>query len=907
MTEAFQQPDDCLDEDGIVELLQGVLAPAERERVASHLGSCSGCRRLVADMTLALSGPAQSGLDELVPLRAGATLGRYVVIGPVGSGTMGLVYSAFDRELGRKVALKLLRPGAFERSPDDLLSKRLRREAQALALLSHPNVVAVHEVDTFEGRIFLAMEFVEGSTLGKWLRDEKHSWREVVAIFRQAGAGLSAAHAAGLVHRDFKPDNVLVGADGRVRVTDFGLARTQQAPAPDAVAPAHASGGTLDGSLTATGALIGTPAYMAPEQLAPGGFADPLSDQFAYCVAFFEALYGQRPFQASDVASLHEVVREGRVRGARRGHRVPRWLERLVLRGLSADRTRRWPSMPALLAQLERGPLLTPLRAAALVLVVGAAAAFAWTARPVCTGAEAAWGALWNPEQQAAVRAAALRTGRPAAGLVFANLDAALSRFRDGWEAMHREACLATRVRREQSEALLDLRIGCLANQRRHAEALVHAFANADAALIDAAPAALDTLPSLEPCSNAMALLASTPLPADPEKRSRIAALEGTLAEISVRVTAPGKARDVIDQLAPALAEARQLGALSLVARFLVQRSRLEEQSGAQRANESLHEAAAAAVEGKDDGALADAWNRAISLAPTSEEGHRLARYSAAAIARLGGDDEREGARLAYLAGLLVWRDKRFEEARPFAQRSRELLVKARGPDYWRVAYADEMLGAIEFNLGRGEEALAAYQRTEAIRIKAFGADSGAVAISIGNQASTLCWLGRYDESAALQRRALAQIERAVPDRNNFYGHHQLAMALRGMGKFAEALEEDLLAERTLARFSPPDDHAHCDALEGEGADQLGLGHPRLAIAPLERALLLCEHDVDLFEPAGIKLRLARALWDSGEDEDRARQLGRDAAAAFQSAAERHGSWFSKLGEESARWVAEHR
>ena len=255
----------------------------------------------------------------------------------------------------------------------------------------------------------------------------------------------------------------------------------------------------------------------------------------------------------------------------------------------------------------------------------------------------------------------------------------------------------------------------------------------------------------------------------------------------------------------------------------------------------------------------------------------------------------------------MVWGDKQFEEALPLARRSRELMIKARGPDFWRVAFADEMLGAIAFNLGRGEEALAAYQRSEAIRAKAFGADSGAVAISVGNEASTLYWLGRVDESVALNRRAIDQLERAAPERNNFYGHHQLALALRAQVRYAEALEQDRNSEQMLSRFKPPDAHDHCDPWEGEGADLLGLGRPREGLAPLERALDLCEKDVDLYEPARMKLLLARALWESGGDKDRARALGRSAAAALHSAAEAHGSWFTALDHEAAAWVAEHR
>ncbi len=316
------------------------------------------------------------------------------------------------------------------------------------------------------------MEFVEGATLAGWLRKERRSWRAVVAVLRQAGEGLAAAHAAGLVHRDFKPDNVLVGADGRVRVTDFGLARATEAL--ELPAGLSASGTQpLDSSLTETGALVGTPAYMAPEQLAPGGRSGPLSDQFSFCVALYEALDGERPFRANDLQSLRTAVGEGRLREPPPGARVPRWLHRLVLRGLSAEPSQRWPSMRALLADLERGPLLTPARATAALAVAALVGLFAWSARDVCAGVDRSWGALWSDEQRAAVRGAFAALGDPAAAEIFAHVDRSLSTLHAAWSAMRVDACHAAYARHQESETLLELRVLCLDDCRREAEELV--------------------------------------------------------------------------------------------------------------------------------------------------------------------------------------------------------------------------------------------------------------------------------------------------------------------------------------------------------------------------------------------------------------------------------------------------
>ncbi|MFP2913550.1 serine/threonine-protein kinase, partial [Pyxidicoccus sp. 3LFB2] len=272
-------------------------------------------------------------------VRRGAVLGRYVVLDKLGAGGMGVVLSAYDPKLDRKVALKLVRSlkghGAAE------LQQRLLREAQAVARLSHPHVIAVFDVGTVDERLFMAMEFVEGPTLRKWLTATKRDWREVLAAFQQAGQGLAAAHAAGLVHRDFKPDNVLVDTRGRVRVTDFGLARFEHVPASVLPSGALSPEAVPQDGLTRTGSLLGTPGYMAPEQW-DGQEVDARGDQFSFCVALHEALYGVRPFARGtppDFTQLQPIPAQTP---------VPAWVRRVVLRGLSVAPEARFTSMDAL-------------------------------------------------------------------------------------------------------------------------------------------------------------------------------------------------------------------------------------------------------------------------------------------------------------------------------------------------------------------------------------------------------------------------------------------------------------------------------------------------------------------------------------------------------------------------------
>jgi serine/threonine protein kinase len=284
------------------------------------------------------------------PLAPGDVVGRYRICKELGAGAMGVVYLADDQDLDRRAAVKVLRGQAAN------TSARLLREAQALARIAHPNVIVVYEVGTFEQQVFMAMEFVEGSSLAAWLEATRRTSEEILEAFVQAGRGLAVAHAAGLVHRDFKPDNVLVGRDGRIRVLDFGLALNDAVVSP---AEPAASSEDVDARrallrLTRTDVFVGTPVYMAPEQF-DGELADARTDQFGFCVALYEALFGERPFAADTLDELVRAVKSGVVR-APRSSRVSRRVEQAIVRGLRVRPADRFPSMDALLAELSPKP-----------------------------------------------------------------------------------------------------------------------------------------------------------------------------------------------------------------------------------------------------------------------------------------------------------------------------------------------------------------------------------------------------------------------------------------------------------------------------------------------------------------------------------------------------------------------
>jgi Tol biopolymer transport system component len=383
----------CFDENTLLAFVEGSLPEGQLDRVNVHVAECAQCRKIVGALTSreGETGAGDSSIPPLSsetvparPLPPGAMVARYRIESLVGAGAMGAVYAAYDPDLERRVALKLLEPGDGSHE----LRTRLLREAQAMARVTHAHVVAVYDVGTWRQRLFIAMEFVRGGTLRAWLTTRPRSVSEILDVLLRAGRGLAEAHAAGLVHRDFKPDNVLVGDDGRVCVTDFGLAR----PARDGFRsdPSRAeppSSAAVDSRSTRTGVLVGTPAYMAPEQLDCAA-ADERSDEFAFCVTLYEALHGRRPFEGATVAALRESIRHGCPALESPHARVPARVDAALRRGLSYRPSDRYASMNELCDALERA-LVEPRRArsrrialgVALASVAALGSAVVWVAR----------------------------------------------------------------------------------------------------------------------------------------------------------------------------------------------------------------------------------------------------------------------------------------------------------------------------------------------------------------------------------------------------------------------------------------------------------------------------------------------------------------------------------------------
>ncbi|MGB1275293.1 MAG: serine/threonine-protein kinase, partial [Nannocystaceae bacterium] len=470
-----------------------------------------------------------AGLDEaevLVEPELPTKIGRYTVEDLLGRGGMGVVYLAVDDELERKLAIKLIR-GAGGASGSE--HARLRQEARAMARLSHPNVVTVHEVGEHDGQLYIAMEYVQGCSLTQWLEMKRRPWREVLAVMLAAGQGLAAAHAAGIVHRDFKPDNILVGDDGRARVADFGLAWTGQGRSPAEAERTEStsihSGETHELRHTKTGTILGTLAYMAPEQYrgAPPSFA---ADQFSFCAALYRTLYDHLPFDATSSTHYQARVRSGDVRPAPAGVKVPKAVRAAILRGLAPRPQERWPSLDALLLGLRQRS--RPMRWVPLVAVVLATVAALAVALTVLVREQPASGCrpvsevlagIWDDQVQERLQRHFASASTPKkSALAWQTIRTALGQHNDRWVLEYTKTCHERSLLRERGDATSELValeqvLTCLKVERETFAELLNRIGGEGVDDVDAMLAAT-SLPTPELCRIAPATeLGTTDLP----------------------------------------------------------------------------------------------------------------------------------------------------------------------------------------------------------------------------------------------------------------------------------------------------------------------------------------------------------------------------------------------------------
>ncbi|MGO8994951.1 MAG: protein kinase domain-containing protein [Polyangiaceae bacterium] len=696
-------------------------------------------------------------------LARGATIGRYTIIRRLGSGGMGIVYLAFDPELDRRVAVKLLQTkgqGGGSEGP-----ARLVREAQVMAKLSHPNVITVFDVGTFGDDVFVAMEYVRGVTLREWWTSERRSAAAVIAICVQAGRGLAAAHAQGILHRDFKPENILVDEQGRARVLDFGLARSG-ADEPSPTDRQFELDDTLVGrrssvSLPETqfGEVLGTPAYMAPEQMRSLP-VDARSDQFAFCIVAFEALHGKRPFVGETMGEVLKEIEQGRVvvpqaEGGASRH-TPRAVLAALTKGLAFDPNARWRSMDELLGALERGAagsrrmgvLVATLGGlvALAVLVFGVARA---SRGPVCSGADESLAGVWDRSVREEVATAFRASGSPNAEGILPRLTKALDDYAAGWVAMSTEACVATRVTGVQSDEALDLRSGCLRQRLGDVRALADLLRHADAPMVDNALGGALRLRPLSDCADVRALRAAY-APVGNDKRAAVEALRHDVADVIARFNA-GRCQEAMPLATEVAARARTVGYVPAQADALYWAARTSTWCRDQKtASDYLFEAVADAEESHQDEIAARAlamltYVRGSGLS-RYEEGISIGRLAEAAIRRIGSPDAIL-ADLAQARGWVEYTHGNLEAALPLRREAIERHRRALGDADPDALQMKAELGDLEYESGHFAVALTTQKELLQRSVDLLGPAhqrTGRYTLDVGE---TLVMQGKYDEA----------------------------------------------------------------------------------------------------------------------------------------------------------------
>jgi eukaryotic-like serine/threonine-protein kinase len=717
-------------------------------------------------------------------LATGTLVGRYVIVDQLGAGGMGTVYVGYDTQLARRVAIKVLRPDAHSSDAQ----ARLLLEAQTLARLAHPNVLTVHDVGMFGDGVFVAMEYIVGQTLKAWLK-ERHTWRESLAVLKGAGRGLEAAHAAGIVHRDFKPANVFLGNDGRVVVGDFGIARSSDAVADSSVpspgsldpasarvpAPAHSpanpeappsshsfpSPSVAD---TETGALLGTIGYMSPER-AFDHRDDARSDQFSFCVTLYRALYGIPPFPYFDLASyLNSLLAPPRPPPA--GSRVPAWVQAIVRRGLSYEPSDRFASMTELLSALERDPTRRrrwwALGACGVALAGIAALGVAQHRRNVraeCRVGESVIATTWGPDARAKVEAQIAGTGAPFARESATRTTRILDAYSAEWARVHREASEATLLRAEQSTTTMRDRLACLEGERDELAALVDLLARADAAVTMHAMRAAYDLPTPRTCLEPSAAHAASVLPDAPGPRARMAALRHTVAEAEA-LHLTGKCNEALPVAARALAEARAIPHRQSEAEllFLVAACKAEVDSDTVAVESFELAFAAAEAAGNDSLAAIGASTISIELGDSLAQPHEAERWLAIAkgIRQREGSDERADAEIMEAELSLLSGQGHEDKAVLLRDKLIALLERLYGPSHPRLAAAIANKAGDLDTLGQLDLAVTEHRRAIAMQELIFGPDAPYLSTEYNNLGFTLISLGRYEEATQAIDRALA-------------------------------------------------------------------------------------------------------------------------------------------------------
>ncbi|MGZ3455124.1 MAG: tetratricopeptide repeat protein [Polyangiales bacterium] len=879
----------CPTDEELSVYLEGGGSAEQRQSIRTHAEGCASCRAMVGAFFYAF-GPDIGIDDDTLPassspssaLPRGTKVGRYTIDERLGAGGMGVVYAARDVALGRRVALKLLggRATARRRRSHGLeqtmaAQARLQREAQMMAKLGDPHVVAVYEVGEVGDEVFVAMELVEGLTLRAWLKESKRSTRAILGVFEQIGRGLVAAHTAKIVHRDVKPENVLVGRDGRVRITDFGLA--------EVVAEASLQ--------TRVGMLVGTPAYMAPEQL-EGRVADERSDQFAFAVMLWEALHGERPYPGDTLEAILASMKLGSMRPPKR--LVPAGVRRALRRALEPNREDRFPTLAPMveaLAQprLRRRELLVGVAFLVFVAVGSSLLARRTHAPPEpCKSTEDPLAGVWDPPSRAKLAAHARETAPAIAEEALARTLPTLDAWGTAYRSMRISTCEATRIRGEQSEAMLDLRMACLDRRKQELAALVDLLARGDLATVALAPRAALALSPLSSCADATALAGPSAPPAS--AKDAVAAVRAELARAEAMWLA-GKFAEGLPIAQSAAARAAASGYRPAEAEALWLRARLEEGNGLfSAARDTLLVAISRAEAGHHDTLAVEIWAMLTRLSGSRLDKADDARaYEARARAALERAGDPVEGRLAIALAVAAVRRTRGEYAAAVTA-VKDVLATIEGHENEHVVQHIELLA----ELARAHRELGAYAEAEAALSKALGIAEAKLGPSHPDVASLLEIRAMIASRKGDHAAAIAAYERVAKLRETVLGPKHadvgqakanLATAYTRAGKPREAVPLLTSAlEAMIATFGP--EHPNVAQTEGN----LGFTYLRMNDLPparvhLERAVAIGEKALGAKHPTlAIWLgNLARVEIGQGQPQKAIELLGR--ALAIEEAA----------------------
>jgi tetratricopeptide (TPR) repeat protein len=857
------------------------------------------------EISLAPRQSAEGGLAR------GASLGRYVVLECLGAGAMGIVFAAYDPELDRRVAVKVLHMrGAAEASSG---RARLLREAQAMARLSHPNVVTVHDVGTFEGdlleedglpRVFVAMEFVEGITLAQWLEQESRWWQQVLDVLVPVARALQAIHTAGVVHRDVKPDNIMVGNDGRVRLMDLGLARPvetgkqadprelrsgeQNITASTSQPPEARSGESQPkrefAKVTRLGAIAGTPAYMAPEQYLRGD-ADAKSDQYSFCVTLFEALYRMRPYEGGSLHELAQKIVEGKTNPVPRDTVVPRWLQEIVARGMRADPAQRFAGMDELVAELTRERRRTGRRGGVFA-ALAIAGVVAWRALApggdddACAAAGTPMTDTWNDRRREAIHAAFVSTGAVWAGDTATRAFGMVDEYADTWTAMRVESCRQSSGRDDGVSGELALRDACLDERLAELDAWLDVLTAADRKVLERAVGATGALSPIGQCADRAYLAARQRPYSDREVGEQVAELRGALGRVRALEWA-GRYEDGIVVARDVVATAEALGERPLLAEAEYRLAEVQNGAGKYgEAEATLVSAFAHARWSRHELAASDAATLLAYVVGVNEgrydDALLWARIAEAELGPTGQDTERHASLLNNLGN--IHRSKGdYEKAREHLDQAIAITTALYGPDHLLVAKYRGNLVPVLSSLGRAEEAVTMGNEVMRIQREQLGPDHPYIAIAHNNVCSAIYSMRDVDSAVSCFEEALGEQQRAFGE-----NHPQVALTLNNLGAMRHVEGRDDAAYDYLARARKvfaaayPPDHPHIGGVElNLGACALALGRNTEAVEHMRAALENRKKNLgeDHSEVAEARAELADALIADGHPDQALAEL----------------------------------